>query len=167
MSPSAATIEESSVSALLLRLQQRELLVPKAMVADVLTWNTESFISAASNSSNWQLGKYQWREEQLPLICVEQLMQTKTAKDEILKRKIVILKACLPENTNRHYAIHCKGFPKPLILSEQSLNNLNTENHQEWIAHSISIGSRVLDVPDFAAIEGVIWHTKTDLHQSA
>ena len=139
MNLSASISQENSVSALLLRLQQKEILLPKAMVADVLTWNNDSFLSAASGSSNWHLGEYKWCEEQLPLICIEQLMQTATAKEEILKRKVVILKACLPENANQNYAIHCKGFPKPLILSEQSLNNLDTENHQEWVAHSISM----------------------------
>ena len=159
--------QENSVSALLLRLQQKELLIPKAMVADVLTWNAELFVPASSQQANWNLGQYNWHEQLVPLLCFEKLMQTATAQEELLKRKIVILKASQQEYAGRFYAIHCKGFPKPLILSEQSLNNLNSENNREWIAHSISIGSRVLDVPDFVALEGAVWFKQTELHNSA
>ena len=167
MSASADSFQDNSVSAMLLRLQQKELLVPKALIADVLTWNADLFVPASSQDADWKLGQYDWHAQLVSLLCFERLMQTSTAQDELLKRKVVILKACQPEHAGRFYAIHCKGFPKPLILSEQSLNNLNTENNQQWIAHSISIGSRVLDVPDFAALEDVVWFQQAELHRSA
>ena len=160
--------QENSVSALLLRLQQRELLIPKAMVADVLSWNNDSFVAAAGSSdTSWRLGKYYWKEDKIPLICFERLIRTATANEELLKRKVVVLKTSQAEYPNRHYAIHCRGFPKPLILSEQSLDFLGAESNQEWISHSIAIGSRVLDIPDFAALEGAVWFTHSEIHQSA
>ena len=167
MSFTATTSQENSVSALLLRLQQRELLIPKVMVADVLTWNSELFVASSSTESSWRLGEYYWKEQKIPLICVEKIMQTPSAHEELIKRKVIVLKSCQSEYADRHYAIHCRGFPKPLILSEKSLDFLDAETNQEWIAHSISIGSRVLDIPDFAALEGAVWFTHSELHQSA
>ena len=167
MNSNASAPQENSVSALLLRLQQRELLIPKAMVADVLSWNKELFVAAASSESSWRLGEYYWKEEKIPLVCFEKLIQTSSASEELLKRKVVVLKSRQTEYANQHYAIHCRGFPKPLILSEQSLDFLDTESNQEWIAHSISIGSRVLDIPDFDALEGAVWFTHSAVHQSA
>lgn len=168
MNFNATSSQDNSVSALLLRLQHRELLIPKAMVADVLSWSEELFAPASASESSWRLGKYDWNEEKVPLLCFEKLMQTPTAQEELLKRKVIVLKACQSEYADRHYAIHCRGFPKPLILSEQSLDFLDTEVNQEWIEHSISIGSRILDIPDFAALEGAVWFSQSaDLHQSA
>ncbi len=159
--------QENTVSALLLRLQQRELLIPKAMVADVLSWNGEQFSSATAQDQSWKLGQYRWKEKDIPLICFERILQTPTAQEELLKRKVIVLKPCQSEYADNHYAIQCRGFPKPLILSEKSLDNLGSQDHQEWIAHSISIGSRVLDIPDFVALEQAVWYEQTDLHQSA
>ena len=167
MNVNSSAAQENSVSALLLRLQQRELLIPKAMVADVLSWNRDLFVAAASSESSWRLGKYQWKDEEIPLVCFEKLIQTTSASEELLKRKVVVLKSSQTEYASQHYAIHCRGFPKPLILSEQSLDFLDTDSHQEWIAHSISIGSRVLDIPDFDALEGAVWFTHPAVHQSA
>lgn len=167
MKLNATSSQDNSVSALLLRLQQRELLIPKAMVADVLSWSNEAFIAASGSDSSWRLGKYYWQDERIPLLCFEKLMQTPSAQEDLLKRKVVVLKSSRAEYIDRHYAIHCRGFPKPLILSEQSLDFLDSESDQEWIAHSISIGSRVLDIPDFAALEGTIWFTHSAMHQSA
>lgn len=167
MNVNTGATQDTSVSALLLRLQQRELLIPKAMVADVLSWNKESFVPAASSDSSWRLGQYYWHEEKIPLVCFEKLIQTDSAKEELLKRKVVVLKSSQAEYADKYYAIHCRGFPKPLILSEQSLDFLDTESTQEWIAHSISIGSRILDIPDFAALEGAVWFTHSAIDQSA
>ena len=158
---------ENSVSVLLLRLQDKELLVPKAMVADVLSWDKERFFAAPRNEGNWKLGEYEWHGQRLPLVCFEKILRTQSANEELLKPKVVVLKACQPAYANKHYAIHCKGFPKPLILGEKSLDKLGSLEHQEWIAHSISIGSRVLDIPDFSALEQAVWYSQAEIHQSA
>ena len=164
---SAQENKDTSVSVLLLRLQHKEILVPKAMVADVLSWKDDLFVPAKVNRGEWKLGEYRWGDWGIPLVCFESLIQDNFQREEILKRKIVVIKSFQKGFENDCYAIQCRGFPKPLILSEQSLDNLDIEDDQDWIEHSISIGSRVLDVPDFASLENAIWSMPESVSYSA
>ncbi|MDW3095713.1 MAG: hypothetical protein R8G33_08575 [Gammaproteobacteria bacterium] len=155
---------DSSVSVLLLRLQKKEILVPKAMVADVLSWKDNFYSPAITNRAKWKLGEYLWDEWKIPLVCFEGLIDANFQREEIIKRKIVVIRSFQKGFENDHYAIECRGFPKPLILSEESLGNLHVEDNQGWIAHSISIGSRVLDVPDFSTLQSAVWSMDESLH---
>ncbi len=147
---------DASVSVMLLRLQHKEVLIPKAMVADVLSWKDELFAPAKGYTS-WKLGEYIWQDWRVPLVCFESLIGSDVQRQAMQKPKVVIVKSFLKGFENEHYALLCRGFPKPLILSEQSLENLQVDDDKEWIEHSISIGSRVLDVPDFDALQNAVW----------
>lgn len=163
MNSQEALRHSNSISVLLLKLQSLEILIPKVMVMDVLTWNENLFNVQRQSNRDWWLGEYEWQGQNVPLVCFEQLLQTKSAKQEIQKRKIVILKA----GDNEHYALHCRGFPKPLILSQESLDNLAKESVQDWIAYSVLIGSRELNIPDLPALETLIYQDQSLLHQTA
>ncbi|MFK8027083.1 MAG: hypothetical protein AB8C40_03385 [Gammaproteobacteria bacterium] len=158
---------DKSVSVLLLRLQKKEILVPKTMVADVLSWKDNLFTPAITHKADWKLGEYAWNDWKIPLLCFESLIQNNFNREEIVKRKIVVIRSFQKGFENDHYAVECRGFPKPLILSQESLDNLHIEDNQEWIAHSISIGSRVLDVPDFAALQSAVWSMDESISRSA
>ena len=159
--------KDNSVSVLLLRLQHKEILVPKAMVADVLSWKDDFFSPSKRHRGDWMLGEYQWKDWKIPFVCFEGLMQHGFQREEIMKRKIVIIKSFQKGFDGEHYALECRGFPKPLIISEESLNNLHIEDDHDWIKYSISIGSRVLDVPDFAALQSAVWSADESISRSA
>lgn len=161
------TQNDKSVSVLLLRLQKKEILVPKTMVADVLSWKDNQFTPALTHKADWKLGEYVWNDWKIPLLCFESLIHNSFEREAIVKRKIVVIRSFQKGFENDHYAVECRGFPKPLILSEESLDNLHIEDHQDWIAHSISIGSRVLDVPDFAALQSAVWSMDESIIRSA
>jgi len=153
------TTEENidvSVSVMLLRLHHKEVLVPKAMVADVLSWKQE-LLAPTKTHVGWKLGEYMWQDWRVPLVCFESLIEPNFHRDEMPKPKVVIIKSFQKGFENDHYALLCRGFPKPLILSEQSLENLHIDDDQDWIEYSISIGSRVLDVPDFMSLQSAVW----------
>lgn len=149
--------KDTSVSVLLLRLQHKEILVPKAMVADVLSWKENLYSPALAKRVEWKLGEYSWNDWKIPLVCFEGLIDSDFQREDVVKRKIVVIRSFQKGFENDHYAVECRGFPKPLILSEESLDYLHVEDNQGWIAHSISIGSRVLDVPDFSALQSAVW----------
>ena len=148
--------KDSSVSVMLLRLQHKEVLIPKAMVADVLSWKQDQF-SEVKAHSHWRLGEYAWQDWQIPLICFESLIEPGFQREVMQKPKIVVIKSFQKGFEDEHYALLCRGFPKPLILSEESLENLHIDDQQDWIEYSISIGSRILDVPDFVSLQSSIW----------
>jgi len=157
----------TSVSVMLLRFQHKEILVPKAMMADVLSWKEDHFTPAMGHRDDWFLGEYAWNDWKIPLVCFESLIQPGFQREEIGKKKIVVIKSFQKGFEDEHYAVECRGFPKPLIISEESLDNLQIEDNHDLIAHSISIGSRVLDVPDFAALQSAIWSMDSSISRSA
>lgn len=148
--------QDSSVSVMLLRLQHKEILIPKAMVADVLSWKQQLF-SPIKTHSSWKLGDYLWNDWRIPLVCFESLIEPGFHREDLQKPKVVIVKSYQKGFEDEHYALLCRGFPKPLILSEQSLEHLHIDDEQDWIEYSISIGSRVLDVPDFVSLQSAVW----------
>ena len=157
--------KDKTVSVLLLKLQSMELLIPKIMVVDVLSWNDSDRISSASYDAEWKLGEYGWKEEYIPLVCYEKLVGTEHCEDRMLKRKVVVIRSS--QQPDQHYALHCKGFPKPLILTESSLNELSKKSDNYWLTHSMSIGSRILDIPDFTKLENSIWPQETKVSGTA
>ncbi len=159
--------KNTSVSVLLLHLQHKEILVPRAMVADVLSWTDDSYLPALTQSVSWKLGEYVWNDWKIPLVCFESLIQPDFQREEIVKRKIVVIRSFQKGFEKDHYAVECRGFPKPLMLSEESLNNLHIEDDQDWVAHSIYIGSRALDVPDFSALQSAVWSMDESISRSA
>lgn len=156
---------DASVSVMLLRMHDKEVLIPKAMVADVLSWKDELYTSSKT-ANHWKLGEYSWQDWHVPLVCFESLINPNFHREELTKPKVVIVKSFLKGFENEHYALLCRGFPKPLILSEQSLENLHVDGKHDWIEYSISIGSRVLDVPDFISLQNAVW-TMSDVAVSA
>ena len=159
--------QEVSVSVLLISLFNKEILVPKAMVVDILSWDEELYLPARNHPKAWKIGSYLWRETQVPLVCIETLMQNETVDEEMHKPKVAILKSVQQNSDNQYYAVRCDGFPRPLILGEQSLNNLAVEQDQDWVNYSISIGSRVLDILDFIELERVIWAEQEPISHTA
>lgn len=157
--------KDKTISVLLLKLQSIEILVPKIMVADVLSWNDSDRISSSSYDANWRLGEYGWGQEYVPLVCYEKLMGTEHCEDSMLKRKVVVIKSSA--QPDQCYALHCKGFPKPLILTESSLNELSKPSDNDWLTFSLSIGSRVLDIPDFSKLEDSIWPQADNISEIA
>ena len=159
--------QDVSVSVLLISLFNREILVPKVMVIDILSWDDELYLPARSHAKAWKIGSYIWQDIQVPLICIETLIQNETIDAEMHKPKVAIIKSIQQNSEKRYYAVRCDGFPRPLILGEQSLNNLAIEQEQDWINYSISIGSRVLDILDFDELESVIWTDQEPISHTA
>ena len=159
--------QDVSVSVLLISLFNKEILVPKVMVTDILSWDSELFLPARSHPKAWKIGNYLWHETQVPLICIETLMQIEAVDTEMHKPKVAIIKSLQHGSGNQFYALRCDGFPRPLILGKQALNNLAVEQDQDWVKYSISIGSRVLDILDFNELESVIWADQEPLSNSA
>lgn len=157
---------DNTISVLLLRLQSMELLIPKAMIADVLSWSNDNFLKADAEEG-WQLGQYEWQERALPLICLEKLIQTEHAEEGMLKRKVIVLKCVDNKNKGHHFALHCKGFPKPLILNQSSLDKLSQPVDDDWCAYTLLIGSRRLYIPDFHKIENLIYSDSKVMSQIA
>ena len=89
----------------------------------MLSWKDKFFSPAITQRAEWKLGEYAWNDWKIPLVCFENLIQSDFHREEIVKRKIVVIKSFQKGFENDHYAIECRGFPKPLILSEESLDS--------------------------------------------
>lgn len=153
----SAQAQHASVSVLLISLYSKEILIPKAMVTDILSWDDELYLPAREHAKDWKIGNYLWNDKQVPLICIETLIDDKAIDAEMYKPKVAIIKSVQHVDEERYYAIRCDGFPRPLILSEQSLNNLAVEQEQSWVNYCINIGSRELDILDYVQLESAIW----------
>ena len=164
---SSSHTQDISVSVLLISLFSKEILVPKAMVADILSWDDELYLPAREHAKDWKIGNYLWKDKQVPLICIETLVDDKSVDAKMYKPKVAIIKSVQHISDDRHYAIRCDGFPRPLILGEQSLNNLAIELDQDWVNYAINIGSRELEILDFVQLENAIWASQEAYSHSA
>ena len=139
-----------SVSAQLVRTENVELLVPKATVAEVLS---EMKLSHRVDSEAWFLGEFEWNKNRVPVISID-LLNHLTRETENRKRKFIVLNTLSTnEEDKRYYAIEAQGLPKPLIINEQSIQQQEDSDLSEGVAYTVTIGTRILYIPDFEALE--------------
>ena len=109
----ALEIQRQSVSTLLVRLFTFEMLVPKSVVVDIVSWGKSKYISERASSSRLHIGKYTWNGEILPLLSLDKI-DSAGVEAEIAKSKVVIMKS-IHGDMRMHYALEARGLPKPQL----------------------------------------------------
>lgn len=147
----ALEIQRQSVSTLLVRLFTFEMLVPKSVVVDIVSWSKSQYISERASSSRLHIGKYTWSSEILPLLSLDKIDSTRVETDTA-KSKVVIMRS-IHGDERFHYALEARGLPKPLIINESTLRYAEDESERELFAFNVRIGNRRLYIPDLEQLE--------------
>jgi chemosensory pili system protein ChpC len=140
--------------ALLVPLASERLLVPRACVAEIVSWTEPEPVSQAPP---WYLGMFPWRGSLVPLISFEgvlgQLIPTASSRS-----RVVVLHALTGQAGPRHLAILTQGFPQLIRLTEDIVKPDPTRTFPERSAALCSL--RLLNetplVPNMDYLERIV-----------
>ncbi|WP_296251317.1 chemotaxis protein CheW [Pseudomonas sp. UBA4194] len=144
-----------SLTALLLPLAERTLLLPNVAVAELIDYLPGEPVLGAPR---WHLGMIEWRNLQLPLISFEAASGGEAVIGE--RARIVVLNA-LGASAVRFMAVLIQGVPRSCKVDSQ-LSYVDVPLKPLELA-AVQIGDTVARVPDLVALEEVVGEWRGDL----
>ena len=145
--------DEKTVRCLALPITGEKILVPNAVVAEVLTADT---VSAVSGGPEWLLGSLTWRGCVLPLVCMEAAIGG-TRLEAGVRSKIVIMKALSACESLENFAVLVQGIPQQVLASEHTVTvDTPAGGWRPFVAADLQVEGEQAFIPDLDAVEKAI-----------
>lgn len=137
-------LDTSGVRTMLIPLQGLTLMLPNALVAEVVGYYPPDKLKGAPN---WLLGKAQWRGVYLPLISFERLIGTKFSSPGH-KARILVLYGLKPWIERLpYYALLVTEVPRLQRATAETLELLDAEP-SIGLTNKVKAGEREVWIPD-------------------
>ena len=144
----------SVVRSLLIPIQEAQLLLPSAVVAEVTPYSQPD--KTFDSYPEWWLGIIAWRNQQVPLIAIEKLLSSfLSAPPPTTKYRTIILYG-LESSQVPFYALVAIDVPKAIEVSEESLSYPKGDM-PAGLAFSVTMNNQeTVWLPDLTYIENLI-----------
>ena len=153
--------EEETIRCLALPLVGEQLLVPNAVVAEVLA--AES-IAPVPDAPGWLLGCLTWRGGLLPVVCMEAALGG-TRLEAGARSKIVVINALTASEQLENYAVLVQGIPHQILANNSTVTPETSVNGtRPFVAADLQVEGGQAFVPDLDAVEHALldvadkWH---------
>ena len=133
-------------------LRQHYLLLPNTTIAEVLPLPRQ-IISAPAEQQNFIVGQYHWRDNILPVIDLENLIDEPADADSRAANKLCIVNSINVNAAIDHYALPCCGAPQLITLNEAALQTSADDVAHNWLYCQIKIGNKTALIPNLDEIE--------------
>jgi len=111
------TVAEKEIRCVLIPLTEFWMLLPNAAVAEVISFTS---YKKQDNQIDWMLGTIDWREQKVPLVSFEGLLETPI--QQITERTKIVILNTLNGNTRLPYiAIVSQSIPRLIKVSSETL----------------------------------------------
>lgn len=149
----AASAPEADVRGVLIQLVGSRLLLPNAIIAEVMSFAPPEPVSDAPD---WLLGRIRWRGWQLPLIAFARMASLADEKGG-LGSKVVVLKALGGDPKAPYFAILTQGFPRLVTVSRDGLVvDADEGDLPQGVQARVTLNQDDAFVPDLEAVEQLI-----------
>ncbi len=142
----------NEIRAVLIPIEEnRKLLLPNAMVAEVLGMRS---INSLEQEEKWILGTVSWRGWDIPLIDFAVLTGAEDEHSIDSSYNLAVLKSINHAQTMPYFAVLSRGIPKLQLISrgDMQLHEEKTINHNA-IASLVSIQDEMADIPNMNYLE--------------
>lgn len=142
----------NEIRAVLIPIEEnRKLLLPNAMVAEVLGMRS---IENTKQDVDWLLGTVSWRGWEIPLIDFAVLTGSDAPTDINTSHNLAVLKSINHPEEMPYFAVLSRGIPKLQLVSrgDMQLHEQKQINHNA-IASLVSIQDEMADIPNMNYIE--------------
>ncbi|WP_320822232.1 chemotaxis protein CheW [Reinekea sp.] len=140
------------VASLLIPVQNKSLLVPNIVVAEVVSLQT---IAPLADSPSWALGSILWRGEQVPVMSFEIANSQVHARDSEHAR-LAVINAVSGQSRFKYFAILVQGIPRMIKLTQDDVREDKQVlvGHGEKMAVITQLGKAV--IPDLEYLEALL-----------
>lgn len=141
----------SEVRGVLLPLQAGELLLPNAAVCEVVSYRTPSAIE--SEKPGWLLGKFSWRNNDIPLVSYETIL----GRDRGIvghRARVAICNTLNGAETLPYIGILLRSAPHLVRITEEVITPFSDTDplNEMVVGHVVVNGAEAL-IPDLDALE--------------
>jgi chemotaxis signal transduction protein len=153
-------IAREQVQTLLLPLQQAALLMPTALVAEVVNLDE---LQPMPCSADWVLGLLNWRARPVPVISFEALLGGAPASPG-RRSKIVVCYPLPGRKSWEFFGVLTAAEPQPREFTDIEAANLKgaaVESGNAYIAMSLRLDHLIAGIPDFEALGRVFYPAVT------
>ena len=140
------------IHCMLIPLKDHFLLLPNPTIAEVIPMPK---IEPIASAPDYWLGHYQWRENTLPVVDIESLIENKTNAVDTAN-KLCILNGINSEADIEFYALPCFGAPQLIMLNETAIQQTHDADDSDFLYCQIKIGNKVAFIPHLDNIEANI-----------
>lgn len=157
-----ANNQHSLVRSLLVPLSSGQLLLPSAVVAEIINYNEPEKIPEVKE--NWLNGILFWRNQRVPLLSLDTILSLSGNENlvDTSKRRTVILYGLEASQLLPFYAFMATGVPRALIANEENLTQ-PTEERRTGINFSVQIvledNKEMAWIPDLTYLENLLRKT--------
>ena len=140
----------SVVRCLALPIAGEQILVPNAVVAEVVAADT---VSPVSGDPEWLLGSLTWRGSVLPLVCMEAAVGG-TRLEAGPRSKIVILKSLSASEPLENFAVLVQGIPHQVLATDHTVTLESPINDgRPFVAADLQVEGERAFIPNLDAVE--------------
>jgi chemosensory pili system protein ChpC len=144
--------DDSIVSSLLVPVQNKSLLVPNVVVAEVVALQD---IQTVEGAPSWLVGYCLWRGEQIPVLSFEIANSQVHGRDSDNAR-LAVLNAVSGQARSKFFAVLVQGIPRMVKLTDNEVreDKQTSTGDAEKMAVITQLGKAV--IPDLEYLESLI-----------
>ncbi|MDM8559840.1 chemotaxis protein CheW [Candidatus Parabeggiatoa sp. HSG14] len=147
------------IRCLLIPIGDEQLLLPSAVIAEVFPYNKPEYL--VENAPNWLLGIFNWRNQRIPLLSIENVLSLPQIMTSVKKQRTIILYGLESTQTMPFYAFLATDIPRSIVITEETLINPNTDIHT-GVAFQVTIKNKeTVWLPDLTYLETVLKKSQT------
>lgn len=137
------------LSALLLPMTGQLLVVPTAVVAEIIKRRE---LQPPEGAPEWLLGYVKWHQDAVPVLSFESLNGQATAEQDSGSR-IVIIATADGQSVQRHYALLTRGVPNLLRLTPDDIHQVDGVVPGTAERMKVRVHGQAAAIPDLDYIE--------------
>jgi chemosensory pili system protein ChpC len=136
---------------MLLPIQGAQLLLPNAVVLEVVNY---ADVQPIADAPHWLLGFQSWREQQVPVVAFEVMLERSSL--ELAERPRMAVCKTLGDNPERPFiGILLSSIPHLVPLNEDNIVPLkhNDEGLSDLVQKQVAVGEQEAWIPDLNVLE--------------
>ncbi|HET8701641.1 MAG TPA: chemotaxis protein CheW [Nitrococcus sp.] len=119
-----ATTQAESIRCLLIPVIDHNLLLPAAVVAEVIGYQEPDPLPDRLADQEWLLGFASWRDQKVPLVSMEAVLTGERA-DPSVRARIVILKGIGERSQLPYFGLPTRQLPRLTTITEDTIERLD------------------------------------------
>lgn len=147
-------MSETEIRSVIVPLTGVEILVPNATMAEVVGFSDPEPIPEAID---WVLGTVLWHGWQVPVISYARLIEQAEAEDTH-GAKLCIIKTLIDTDRMPYIAILAQDHPRLTTVTEDNLEEVETETNPIAVAGRVSVDGREAVIPDLDRLGHLVAH---------
>lgn len=140
------------IRCVLIPVTDHSLLLPAAMVAEVIGYQEPDPLPDSLVDQEWLLGFASWRTQKIPLMSMEAVMIGERA-DPSIHSRIVILKGIGQRSQLPYFGLLTRQLPRLTLISEPSIERLDELEATPGIHGQVLANGEPALLPDLEEIE--------------